>query len=462
MIEWPINFKDQMIIGNIESPVAVCCLWTLKENIAAGLDKDLFSLLGQLYSKDGVKYILRNVLANPKIRYIVLCGQDRTLAGKEFLEIMEKGDCPDKGIPQEDFNNFKKNVQLVDLREEQDPKKIAQVISGLSKENSLWAQPKTFAEAKFTTNIFPTDPSVFKIKQKTIALAFPWILKTIMRFGIEKESAHGGNQISILNLAAVLTDDDPQNPEIPSYFGFTEEYFNEQYLPQILSPDKVHGIEYTYGERLMNYQGIDQIRQGIIARLKDSLDSKRAVAVTWQVEKDTFSKQPPCLVSVQALTQKDVLHFTCYFRSHDMFKGWPQNVLALRKLHGLINDDLKLKLGVLTIISNNAYIDELDFPAAQEIIDKYAQGLQCDWDERGNFVIDLERPQNEIIVSHYSPDGLKIGEYRGSTATELSHLIDKDLGISQIGHALYMGQELQKAENALKFNKDYKQDHQLK
>ena len=460
-MDWPIYFKDQLIIGDIESPVGVCCLWTLKENIAAGLDKSRFCLLGQLYSKDGIKYILRNVLANPKIRFIILCGQDRTLSGKDFLEIMEKGICPDKEIPQSDFDNFCKNVRFIDLREVGDPKKISQVIAGLNKENKLWAEPKVFAEAKIATNVFPTDPSIFKIRQKTAALAFPWILKTIMRFGVEKKTDYGGKQKEILNLAAVITDEDLQNPEIPFYFGFTKDQFNEQYLPQILTPNKIPGIEYTYGARLMNYQGIDQIKQGIIDKLKESIDSRRAVACTWQVEKDIESRQPPCLVLVQALAQNNFLHLTCYLRSNDMFKAWGQNALALRVLQGKIANELGLGLGVLTTISNSAHIYEQDFSKAQEIIDKHATGLKCEWDPRGNFAISVDKQNKKIIAYHYSPEGEKIGEYQGKTAQEIYLQIDTDLAVSQIGHSFYLGEELYKAQIALETGKEYKQDHNL-
>jgi thymidylate synthase len=176
------------------------------------------------------------------------------------------------------------------------------------------------------------------------------------------------------------------------------------------------------------------------------------------VEEDIKSNQPPCLDLVQALVQNNILHLTAYFRSNDMFGAWPQNVLALRKMQGLISQEVDTKLGNLTTISCSAHIYEQDFERAQNIIKKHTDQLRCQWDPRGNLAIALDRIKQEIIASHYSADGLKISEYRAKTARELWEQLDKNLAVSQLGHAFYLGQELTRAEVALKQNLEYHQE----
>lgn len=465
MMEWPIHFKDQMIVGNPRSAVAICSLWSRKELAVKDLSPSDFAICGQLYSKEGVKYIVRNLLANPNIRFFIVCGQDKSGSGQVLLDFFQGGDLNDAIIPKAVLAELRQNIKAIDLRGEIDAAKIKETIRNFQPSSGQWAEPMVFEEEALPeTAIFPTDPSGFKIRFPFVASAWPWILKYVMRFGVEKATDYGVKEKEILNLVAVITDENPENLKFVDYFNFTQQDF-EAYAPQILfagSHKQAEEISYTYGDRLRNYNGIDQIKTGIIEKLKQSINSRRALACTWQVEKDIESKQPPCLDLVQAICQNNRLYLTAYLRSNDLFGAWPQNTLALRKLQNMIAQELAVELGDLTTISCSAHIYEQDFEKASDIIKNYAQGLQCGWDGRGNFIVDLDRPKNEIIVSHYSPDGLKIGEYRGLTAMELSHLIDKDLGISQIGHALYMGQELQKAENALKFNKEYKQDHQLK
>lgn len=460
-MDWPIYFKDQLLLGDAQSPVGICALWTLKELIAKEIGKEQFSVCGQLYSKQGIKYILRNILANPRIRFLLLCGKDKSSSGQALLQEFKKPNPPDADIPDNLFALFQKNVKIIDLRGEINSQRIKRTIEGLEKKTGLWMEPKLFKqETILPTATFPTDPCVFKLRYPTVAKAWPWILKHIMKFGVEKKSDYGVKQKELINLAAVIYKENPEAPEFADYFDFNKEEF-EKYAPQILTPEPIEDVEYTYGQRLRDYQGIDQIQQGIIERLKSSIDSRRALACTWQVEKDIQSKSPPCVNLVQALVQNNLLHLTVYIRSNDMFKAWPQNALGLRRLQNLIAKEVKTGLGALTTISCSAHIYEQDFERAKEIIKTHANELRCEWDPRGNFVISLNKQRKEIIAGHYSPDGRKINEYHAKTAAQIFAQIDKNLAVSQISHAFDLGIELHKAETALKLGKKYKQDHPL-
>jgi thymidylate synthase len=80
-------------------------------------------------------------------------------------------------------------------------------------------------------------------------------------------------------------------------------------------------------------------------------------------------------------------------------------------------------------------------------------------DQRGSFVIGLEPP--EIVVRHYSPAGEHVQSFRGATARELGVALGPYLG--ELSHALYLGQELQKAELAVALGRPeaYWQDRPL-
>lgn len=458
---WPVYFKDQLIVGNPESSVSICALWTIKELVAQNLNKESFAVCGQLYSKEGIRYLFRNILANPRIRFLILCGNDQSGSGKALLETFEKGVSPDPKIPREVFEVLLKNVRIIDKRGEAKSEEIKKIIEGLEQKSEFWTEPQVFEEEMLLQTVaFPTDPSVFKPRHPTVAACWPWILKHIMRFGVEKKTDYGVKEKEILNLAAVIYNEDPKNLGFAPYFTFTAEEF-AKYAPQILNPEPIEGVSYTYGERLRNYHGIDQIKEGIIEKLKESINSRRTVACTWDVEKDIKHQQPPCINLVQGLVQNNLFHMTVYIRSNDMFKAWPQNALALRQLQGIIAQEIKTELGGLTTISASAHIYEQDFEKANEIIKKYGSALSCVWDPRGNFVIGLDKEKKEIIASHCSPDGVKIAEYRGKTAQEIYHQLDSDLAVSQISHAFDLGEELYKAEVALKLDKEYRQDNPL-
>ncbi len=83
----------------------------------------------------------------------------------------------------------------------------------------------------------------------------------------------------------------------------------------------------------------------------------------------------------------------------------------------------------------------------------------ADADPRGSFVIRLE--SGEIVAEHQGPDGAVLGEYKGTTAKNISQKIGQLYLISHLSHALDVGHELQKAEHALKLGLVYVQDPKL-
>lgn len=467
--DWPAHYKDHLTLGNLQSPVGVATLWTLKDTVLWGLDKSLYAACGQLYSKEGINWIIRNVLANPRLRYLVLCGDDLSQSGEALIDFLEGGVDEksrtrkfgvriDKEIDRGALESVRQNIKFVDMRSVQDGNKVAEKIKTLDLTRMSFGEPRIFPiKEREAADIFPSDSSVLKLRYPTVAVCWPWILKAIMKFGCQKGTDYGGTQREILNLSAVIYDDDPDNPHFADYFPFSREEF-EKYAPQILTPDKIPGLEYTYGERLRAYDEIDQIK-GLVDELKRNPDSRRAVAVTWKVRQDMAGKQPPCVILVQGLIQREFLHLTVFIRSNDMFRAWPQNALALRRLQGIAAKETGFKVGALTTISSSAHIYERDYGAAQEIIDGRAQGLRCEFDPRGNFVIKVE--DGLIKVIHQSPEGERLREYQGKSAMELCLHLDNDMVVSQTGHALDLGFELGKAEMMLRLGKAYRQDTPL-
>ncbi|MBC8217695.1 MAG: hypothetical protein H8E73_04465, partial [Planctomycetes bacterium] len=65
-----------------DSNVAICTLWTEKKKILKNVSDEKYNICGNLYNANGINYIIKNVLANPLIRYIVLCGRDLRFSGE--------------------------------------------------------------------------------------------------------------------------------------------------------------------------------------------------------------------------------------------------------------------------------------------------------------------------------------------------------------------------------------------
>lgn len=467
--EWPIVFKDNLIPGNLDSSVGIATLWTPKDAFRKRINSDLYCVMGQLYSNDGINPILRNVLARPQIKTIVLCGQDKIGSADALAKLVENGIDEnhrvigkqearvEKEIPSEAVDRFRANVNIVDIRGEFHPDKVQDVVRQHQAPNEAWAKPETFPEAEFSASEYPIDPHGFKVREKTVAHAWLRILNAVLRFGNEKETHHGTKQKELLNFMTVVTEEDPENIHWAEWFNFTKEHF-EGYKPQVMSSEPIESLEYTYGSRLRDHDGVDQITT-IIQKIKDDYFTRRAVAVTWNVAKDNLSDHPPCLDLVQANVQRDKLHLTAFIRSNDMFRAWPENALALRTMQKEIADGVGIEMGEMCTISQ-AHIYEESYVEAQEIIDTYYEQEVdfCRFDTRGNFTIDLNRENGVIEMTMMSPGGEKIGQFKDTTAVGLLHQLVPAEAVSEVGHAMDVGLELFKAETCLRTGIHYHQD----
>lgn len=141
------------------------------------------------------------------------------------------------------------------------------------------------------------------------------------------------------------------------------DYYRDQlvYGEHIKKDDPNDEAEYTYYERLREYEGIDQIYE-IIDKLHSFKLSRRAVAVTWQPWIDLESKDPPCMDLLKFSIKDNKLCLSVVFRSHDLIKGWVNNVYALVHLMVLIAMALEIEVGYLEVMSfdPHVYMSDID------------------------------------------------------------------------------------------------------
>ena len=472
---WPVYFKNVLRLGNLKSNVGLATLWTPVDLICQGLKKNSYAVAGQLYSEAGVNFIVRNVLANPRIRYLILCGEEnkRERSGQALINLKKygvnrknqiigtKNGFIDKEIPLRAISEFRKGVEIINLRGVYSSKKIQKMINGLLVLENF-SIPTIYPETILTRGNFPYDRTLEKIKAKTISRAWIEILRYLMRFGNDEMTNYGTLAREVPNLVAIVTDEDPFKPKPEPFLGLSRQdissYIKEEFVSSRITGEKY----YSYGERIraMSPKKINQV-DIIVKKLKKDFNDRGAIAVLWNVEKDNQILRNPCLVLIQGKIIKGVFDLTAYLRSNDMFGAWPLNSYGLRALQYEIAKRMKAKVGILTTISSCAHIYQERWREAEDIVEKYGKKLTCEWDPRGNFVITIDK--DKIKVAHFTPEGRRIlEEYEGKTAREIFEKIALNRGVSQIGHAFDLGAELKKAEIALKVGVPYKQDQTLR
>ena len=126
------------------------------------------------------------------------------------------------------------------------------------------------------------------------------------------------------------------------------------------------------------------------------------------------------------------------------------------KIQEQLCQELGYKRGYVTTIAGSAHIYERDFGRLIEYFQDRNVSF-CEEDERGYFTVNVE--ENQIKVRFYSKKGEELRNFSGTTAEELRNQCA--LYISNINHAIYLGQELMKAELALQNNINYTQDKKL-
>ena len=468
--EWPFYFKELIKVSNLDSNVAVVTLWTKKEIVYKCLNEDLYCACGQLYSKnEGISALIRNLLLNKNIRYLIVTGLDLNGSGEALLDFFKNGvdedyriigsrnAFVDKEINMSSIKNLRKNVEVFDFRSVRDYCKLNDFIKGLERKEA-YGKWEMFREREIKEVLrYPTDNSGFKIRSKYVGMAWLKLVDYVMRFGIVKDSEQGERQKEILNTCVVIEEENPEDIKFYDFFDFDKKDL-EMYYPQILENVVLKDTSYTYGSRLRSYKGIDQIME-VIKKLKNNSFTRRAVGVVWDVGHDIYSRNPPCLIFVQFFVQEGKLFMNAYFRSNDVFDAWPKNSLALRMLQLRVAREVGLGMGSLTMMAGSAHIYERNWGMAKDYMEKYGNYIEFMPDPRGNLIIRVVG--REIEVLHQSPDGEILDKFRGRNAMELMKIIDKEAKISLIGHALDIGAELQKAEIAIKLGIEYVQDREL-
>jgi thymidylate synthase len=482
-MEWPICYRDELIVGNAKCNTAICTLW-MKKDLIEDLPREKFSLIGNLYSTYGINPMLRNLLSNPRIRYMIICGADLINTADTILNFVSEGvdddykirGCEaylDSAFSRESLEELRKNLQVIDLRKEKSietlNEAISRKLSEISREEGTYMEPVFVEEKGQRTEDMRVEDAGYRIEGNTISDVWLRALDSVVKFGELKDTEYATKQKEVLDLVAVIKGEETALPAwAPIKEGDLEKYYRN-----FFNKEKPLGVEYTYGERLFNLKlsnlsdadgaAMDRLRRetGDMGRvqqiklamdkLKESPSTRRAVAVTWRHETDACSPNAPCLMTISWNIKFGRLYQTATFRSHDIYDGWLLNAFALRKLQKDMAEELGLEPGDLVIVSVSAHIYENKLEAAARLVEKNHAGkeLAFEKDPRGFFVIAVK--DGEIIVQHRVNDGRESKySFRGRDAQRLYRLILNENLVSKLDHAAYLGKELARAEECLK------------
>ena len=151
-----------------------------------------------------------------------------------------------------------------------------------------------------------------------------------------------------------LIPDVPQGVPPPTSMEYIESY-----LPYLMTAHKAEGEQYTYGQYLEN-----QIAEVIKMYKEDGFNTNQAFMSVGN-EKSIFLSDPPCLRAIDTRIRDGRLHFLVYFRSWDLWAGFPSNLAAIQLLKEYMSSEIGVDDGELIASSKGLHLYEYSWDLAR-------------------------------------------------------------------------------------------------
>ena len=133
----------------------------------------------------------------------------------------------------------------------------------------------------------------------------------------------------------------------------------ENYLPYLMTAHKAEGEQYTYGQYLEK-----QISEVIKMYKEDGYNTNQAFMAVGDSQ-SIFLSDPPCLRGIDTRIRNNKLHFVVYFRSWDLWAGFPSNLAAIQLLKEYMSSEVGVDDGEIIAMSKGMHLYEYAWELAK-------------------------------------------------------------------------------------------------
>jgi len=187
----------------------------------------------------------------------------------------------------------------------------------------------------------------FLCLRKTLACGY--------KYRIERGS-YAGQHRKELDLAVVKISNPgtrPLTPDVPTGVPSpTTMDYVESYLPYLMTAHRAEGEQYTYGQFLEK-----QIAEVIKMYNNDGYNTNQAYMSVGN-ENSIYLADPPCLRGIDTRVRDGRLHYVAYFRSWDLWAGFPSNLAAIQLLKEYMASEINAEDGEIIAISKGLHLYE--------------------------------------------------------------------------------------------------------
>ncbi len=143
----------------------------------------------------------------------------------------------------------------------------------------------------------------------------------------------------------------PLTPCVPTgVTAPTSMEYIESYLPYLMTAHKREGEQYTYGQYLEG-----QISEVIKMYREDGYDTNQAFMAVGNEQSISLS-DPPCLRAIDTRIRDGKLNFVVYFRSWDLWAGFPSNLAAIQLLKEYMASEIGVGDGEIIALSKGLHL----------------------------------------------------------------------------------------------------------
>ncbi|PPD57808.1 thymidylate synthase [Dehalogenimonas etheniformans] len=195
------------------------------------------------------------------------------------------------------------------------------------------------------------------ITARDLSEAWFFCLREVLAYGYEYKIDRGSyagqkrKELDMITVQILNPENRPIIPDVPPGVPppSTMEYL-DHYLPYLMTGQRAEGEQYTYGQYLES-----QISEVIRMYKEEGYNTNQAFMTVGNPEA-IYLSDPPCLRSVDTRIRYGKLHFVVYFRSWDLWAGFPSNLAALQLLKEYMAAEIGVDPGETIAVSKGMHL----------------------------------------------------------------------------------------------------------
>lgn len=472
-----LHFGPKLRIINPRGRVGIVTLWSKPEFVEQTLgeigvdmnpETSKVAVIGNLYG-NGLPHLLRNLLYNPQIRHLVICGANRggsaedlqaffgdgmekaIVLGDEVTKIKGRTRIIDDLVKPSDFAVHPKLVSVGDLRGKVSRDNLYKAVQAFEPGDGIVGDRLEVELPEVEVSHYPSEPRNHSIVKDSPLEAWRELIFRLVRFGHLVQLRKGDRQ-ELQNVRVVVRNPSLDDAESLREYNFALDELIQYQHDMLLAP-LPDDQPYTYGNRIREYYGFDALHK-FAERLKANPEDRDCYLALWDSNRDIDADDAPCLVSMFFRVFDGKLTLTATYRTHNALDAWLKNVYGLMKAQEMVADEAGLEPGPITVISHSISIDPSKYDSALRVAN--AKGFSLEMDACGQFVITLE--DEEIVVRHMDDNGVVMHEYRSQKAERIQYEMYRDCAMSDINHAMYIGRQLARAQICLRTGERFEEE----